>query len=224
VFALVPLHVEQASTVPLTWTSWLTTWAWEPLPLAGILLVATLYLAGVSRLRRRGDRWPPGRTVAFIAGGLGTIVFATQSFLAFYDSTLLSVHMAQHMLLSMVAPILLGLGAPITLVLRTTGPGVRRVLMAVLHSRWMRIVGHPVVAGALFIVNPWVLYFSPLYELTLRNELVHNLNHLHFLALGCLWFWSLVGIDPMPRADHLMRVLAVFVSLPFHAFLGVVLM
>jgi cytochrome c oxidase assembly factor CtaG len=86
------------------------------------------------------------------------------------------------------------------------------------------VVGHPVVAGGLFVINPWVLYFTPLYELTLRNPLLHDLNHLHFLALGCLWFWSLVGVDPMPRASHPMRLVAVFLTLPFHAFLGVLLM
>jgi cytochrome c oxidase assembly factor CtaG len=202
----------------------MTTWAWEPLPAVGVALVAMLYLVGVRQLRRRGDSWPVGRTVAFIIGGLGTILVATQSFLAYYDTILLSTHMVQHMLLSMVAPILLGLGAPITLMLRTAPGALRRMTLVVLHSRWLRVVGHPVVAGGLFVVNPWVLYFTPLYELTLRNPWLHDLNHVHFLALGCLWFWSLVGADPMPRSSHPMRLVAVFLSLPFHAFLGVLLM
>lgn len=221
---LVPQHGDPGAVPPLTWTSWATTWSFEPVPAVGIALAAAWYLLSVRRLRARGDRWSRGRTVAFLGGGLGTVALASQSFLSAYDTTLLTVHMAQHMLLTMVAPVLLGLGAPLTLALRTSVPRLRSGLLAVLHSRWLRIVGHPAVAGTLFVVTPWVLYFTPLYELTLRNGLVHDLNHAHFLAVGCLWFWSLVGVDPMPRASHVMRLLAVFVTLPFHAFLGLALM
>jgi cytochrome c oxidase assembly factor CtaG len=221
---LAPSHAQDTGLTPLTWDSWFRTWAWEPVPALGVVLVAVLYLIGVGRLRARGDAWPVGRTLAFVVGGLGTIAVATQSFLAYYDTVLLSSHMVQHMLLSMVAPILLGLGAPITLLLRTAPAAVRRLVLSVLHSRWLRVVGHPVVAGSLFVINPWILYFTPLYELTLRHSWLHDLNHLHFLALGCLWFWSLVGVDPMPRASHPMRLVAVFLTLPFHAFLGVLMM
>ena len=219
-----PLHGEVGTLPALTGQSWLTTWGFEPIPAAVTALVAVLYLAGVRRLRRRGDPWAPGRTVAFLGGGLGTIVIATQTFLAVYDTTLLWTHMVQHMLLSMVAPIFMALGAPITLALRTVGPRLRGFILAVLHSRYARVIGHPLMAGTLFVVNPWILYFTPLYEWTLRYPVLHDLNHAHFLMLGCLWFWSLVGIDPMPRAAHAMRLLAVFLSLPFHAFLGITLM
>jgi cytochrome c oxidase assembly factor CtaG len=220
----VPLHSWDLGTDPLTWGSWFQSWTFEPVPAIGALLVAAAYLFGVRRLRSRGDAWPIGRTLAFTVGGLGSIVLATQSFLAVYDTVLLSAHMAQHMILSMVAPIMLGLGAPLTLALRTLPKSPRSLLLSILHSRWLRVVGHPVVAGALFVINPWILYFTGLYEATLRNPFLHDLNHLHFLALGCLWFWSLIGIDPMPRASHPMRLIAVFLSLPFHAFLGVVVM
>lgn len=221
---LLPLHAQDQGLPALTANNWFSVWGFEPIPALAIVLTGALYVTGVTRLRRRGDTWSSARTAAFLLGGLGSIGLATQSFLAVYDTTLLSTHMAQHMLLNMISPIFLGLGAPITLALRTLPAGPRKILLAVLHSRWLKVVGHPVVAGALFIANPWILYFSGLYELTLRNPLLHDLNHLHFVALGCLWFWSLIGVDPMPRAGFPMRLIAVFVSLPFHAFLGVTLM
>ena len=100
-----------------------------------LLVAAALYLYGVLRLRQRGDRWPVGRTVAFLLGGLGSIAAVTVSGMEAYDTTLISVHMVQHMVLSMIAPIFLALGAPVTLALRTLPARPRAVLLAVLHSR-----------------------------------------------------------------------------------------
>ncbi len=223
--ALVPAHSDHPGELgPITVHSALTTWALEPVPAAIVLVVGALYVTGVVRLRRRGDRWSPGRTLSFLVG-LATIVVATQSFLAVYDLELLSVHMVQHMVLSMVSPVFLALGAPITLALRTLPKGGRALLMRVVHSRFVTVLTFPLVAMALFVVNPWVLYFTPFYEATLRNPLLHDLNHLHLLLVGCLWFWVLLGIDPLPnRPLYPMRVVAVLLTLPFHAFLGVTIM
>ena len=223
--ALVPAHSDHPGELgPITVHSALTTWALEPVPAAIVLVVGALYVTGVVRLRRRGDRWSPGRTLSFLVG-LATIVVATQSFLAVYDLELLSVHMVQHMVLSMVSPVFLALGAPITLALRTLPKGGRALLMRVVHSRFVTVLTFPLVAMALFVVNPWVLYFTPFYEATLRNPLLHDLNHLHLLLVGCLWFWALLGIDPLPnRPLYPMRVVAVLLTLPFHAFLGVTIM
>src|SRR3954451_5570166 len=117
----------------------------DPLPTALVVLAGLLYLYGVRRLHRRGDAWPVGRTIAFVGLGLGTIAIATLSGLATYDDTVFSVHMVQHMLLTMVAPVFLALGAPITLALRTVGPRSRRTLLTVLHSRAARVVTFPLV-------------------------------------------------------------------------------
>ena len=86
-------------------------------------------------LHERGDRWPLGRTLSFVVAGMGALFFATSSGLGAYDTTLLSVHMVQHMVLSMVVPLFLALGAPVTLMLRTLPPRPRRWLLALLHSR-----------------------------------------------------------------------------------------
>lgn len=202
-----------------------TSWTHiEWISLVGVIAIASWYLLAVRSLRRRGDAWPVGRTLAYVGGGLGTLVVATQGPLAEYDTTLLSVHMVQHMLISMVAPIFLALGAPITLALRTFMPALRKALLAVLHSGYAKVVTFPIVAGAIAIANPWTLYFTPLYELTLRNPWLHNLNHMHFLVVGCVWTFALIGIDPMPRVGYPLRMLAVFLTMPFHAFLGITIM
>ena len=216
---------DPGSLPPLTWSALFSSWTFDPLPAALIAATTLAYLAGVRSLRRRGDSWHWGRVVAFVGGGMGTLLIATQSALATYDLTLLSAHMVQHMLLAMIAPIFMALGAPITLALRTLPPAGRRGLLAVLNSRVARVLTFPVVAGLLFVLNPFVLYFTPLYEATLNNPLLHQWNHLHFIVLGCLWFWIIIGVDPMPhRLSYPMRMLAVFATMPFHAFLGITIM
>jgi putative copper resistance protein D len=190
-----------------------------------LVLAAGLYLHGVHRLRARGDRWPVGRTVFFLGAGLGSVAAVTVSGLHAYDTTLFSVHMAQHMVLSMIAPIFLALGAPVTLALRTLGGTPRRWLLAMLHSRVARVLANPLYAFAVFVANPFVLYFTGLYRLTLENALVHELVHAHFILTGCLFFWPLVGHDPLPgRWPYPARALLMVLSVPFHTVLGLTVM
>ena len=191
---------------------------WLAVPL---LIGAGLYLWGVWRLRQRGDDWPPGRTVAFLAGGIGVIGFAGLSGLGAYDTTMFSLHMIQHMLLAMVAPIFLALGAPVTLALRTAPRRVRSALLAVLHSRLVRLLTFPLLGWAIYVASPFALYFTGWYPATLDNQVLHELLHLHFLLVGSLFFWPVVGIDPIPgRQSHPFRFLILVSTLPFHAILG----
>lgn len=214
-----------AAVAPLTFERLLSAWTFAPAPFAVVLLLAAVYCLGMWRLRRRGDSWSWWRAVSFLAGGLGSVLVATCSSLATYDDVLLSMHMVQHMMLSMVAPVFLALGAPVTLALRTLPQPPRRVLLAVLHSRIARILTLPPVTLALFIVSPWVIYFSGVYEATLRSAPLHELLHAHFLLIGCLFFWPLLGVDPVPgRVAYPFRVITVFATLPFHAFLGITIM
>ncbi len=221
-----PAHDGGSGVLPeLTWHQALTAWSFAWIPAVFVVIAGTLYVAGTLQLRNRGDHWSPWRTFAFVGAGLGTVVIATQSGLATYDTTLLWVHMLQHMLLAMFAPVFLALGAPITLALRTLPSRPRRGLLAVIHSWPAKVLTFPVVAGLLFIATPFALYFTGLYELTLRNNLIHELNHMHFLLVGCLWYWPLLGLDPMPnRLSYGFRMLASFMVLPFHAWLGISIM
>jgi cytochrome c oxidase assembly factor CtaG len=196
----------------------------EALPAAAVLALGGLYLYGVLRLRGRGDGWAAGRSAAF-AAGLLVLAVALLSGLAAYDTTLFGAHMVQHMLLSMVAPVFLALGAPVTLALRTLPAGPRRALLALLHSRVARVVTFPLVPWLLFVASPFALYFTGWYDATLDSGYLHEVLHLHFLAVGALFFWPLLGVDPVPgRVGHPMRMLLLAATLPFHAFLGVAVM
>lgn len=196
-----------------------------------VALLAGLYLAGVVRLARRGDSWPHGRTAAWFTGVL-ILLLATQSGVARYAKVLFSVHMAEHMTLSMLVPIFLVLGAPVTLALRALKPAVRRGdrgprewLTTILHSRFVRFVGHPAIATAIFVVSTYALYFTPLFGAAMEEHLGHIAMTVHFLLSGTLFFWVIVGVDPAPhKVPHVARLIILFVTMPFHAFFGIALM
>ena len=203
----------------------LSEWSLAPFPFVLTVWAVGLYLYGVTVLRRRGDRWPLGRTLAFVLAGMGTFWFATSSGLAAYDTTLLSVHMVQHMLLSMVVPLSLALGAPVTLALRTLPARQRGWLLAVLHSRVAKVLSFAPLAFLLYVISPWALYFTDWYEASLQSAYVHEMMHVHLVLVGTLFFWPLMGVDPVPgRVGYPFRVLLVVLTLPFHAFLGVTIM
>ncbi len=223
---LLPLHADPGNQPPpLTPERLLTAWTFEPWVVAALVLMVGLYLWGVRRLAVRGDHWPLGRTLAWCVGGAGTMTIALLSALGTYDTVLFSVHMVQHILLSMVAPVLLAVGAPITLLLRNLGALGRRRVVAVLHSWPAKVLTWPPLATALMIANPYLLYMTGLYPLTLSNDWLHAWIHVHFVITGCLYFWPLLGLDPMPtKLPHYLRMLLIFITLPFHAFLGVIIM
>lgn len=216
---------EGAGPPPFTVSALFTQTRLDSWLAVGLVLAAGLYLYGVHRLRLRGDHWPVSRTVLFIGPGLGSIAAVTVSGLNAYDTTLLSVHMVQHMVLGMIAPIFLALGAPITLALRTLTGAPRRRLLAMVHSRVARVLAFPLFAFGLFVVNPFVLYFTGLYQVTLENAFAHELIHAHFILTGCLFFWPLVGLDPLPgRWPYPARALLMLLSVPFHTVLGLTVM
>ena len=223
---LVPLHATPTNQPPpLTPTRLLTEWTWQWSMAIGIAIAGALYFAGLVVLHRRGDRWPVRRSFSFLLGGLGSIALATMSALGTYDTVLFSVHVVQHMTLMMVAPMFLALGAPVTLALRTLSNRPRGMLLAVLHSRFARVLTFAPLTLALFIATPFALYYSPFYEISLRSGFWHAFLHLHFLIIGCLLMWPLVGIDPVPgRISYPLRLLVLFLMLPFHAFLGISIM
>ena len=195
------------------------------MPLVVTVWAVGLYLLGVRSLHRRGDAWPVGRTVMFVGVGMGAFYVATSSGLAAYDTTLLSVHMVQHMVLAMVVPLALALGAPVTLALRTLPRQPRRWLLVLLHSRVAKVLSFPPLTLALYVVSPWALYFSSWYDATLSHVWLHELMHVHLVVVGTLFFWPIVGIDPLPgRVGYPFRMLLVVLTLPFHAFLGVTIM
>ena len=198
---------------------------WSPDPAAVVLvgLAGALYAAGARRLAARGRPWPTGRAVAYFCG-LATVLVATSSGLARYDVVLFSAHGAQHVLLGMVAPVLLALGAPVTLALQASSRPTQTALLRLVRSGPLALLTSPVVAWVLFGATLFGLYFTPLFELSLRNGLVHAAVHAHFLVAGCLFCWAAVGVDPVAhRLPHGARLLFVLVAVPFHAVLGLAL-
>jgi putative copper resistance protein D len=216
---------------PLTPARVLFDWRFDLIYGTAAIVIALLYLAGMRRLRRRGDAWPAGRTLAWLCG-CAALLFTTSSGLGKYMPAMFSMHMVAHMLLSMLVPILLVLGAPVTLALRalpTAGrdaaPGPREWLLAALHSPVSRLLTHPIVATVLFVAGFYGLYFGGIFDAAVSNHAAHVLMNLHFLLSGYLFYWVVIGVDPTPRPiPQLGKVATVFASLPLHAFFGVVLM
>jgi putative copper resistance protein D len=195
------------------------------------IVMGIVYLRGVYRLRKRGDAWPIGRTIAWMLG-CAAFLFATSSGLGKYAPALFSVHMVAHMMLSMLVPVLLVLGGPVTLALRairpagrTAPPGPREWILALLHSPFSRFLTHPLVASVLFVGSYYVLYLGGLFEKLAEYHAAHVAMNLHFLVSGYLFYWVVIGIDPSPRRlSPVAKLAMVFGSLPFHAFFGVALM
>ncbi|MFE9551918.1 cytochrome c oxidase assembly protein [Streptomyces sp. NPDC006692] len=205
-------------------------WSADPFFLIGCLLGLALYAWGVVRLRRRGDSWPVSRMVLWTVGVL-TIALVMCTKLNDYGMVMFSAHMVQHMVISMLSPILLLLGAPVTLALRalpvaTRGrKGPRELLLMLLHSRYMKIVTHPAFTIPLFIASLYGLYFTPVFDFLMESKTGHIAMMVHFLAVGLVFFWPIMGVDPGPhRPGYVMRMLELFAGMPFHAFFGIALM
>lgn len=210
----------------LTATTWLTQYGLDLLWLLVAAFGILFYLAGVRRLRRRGDRWPWHRTVLWIAGLL-LLLWVTNGPINVYERYLFSVHMLGHMLLGMAIPVLLVLGAPITLALRTVrkrddgSRGVREWLLLVIHSRVAGVLTNPLVAAGLFALSLWVFYYSPLFRWATEDHVGHTWMVIHFLVTGFLFAQVLVGIDPIPkRPPYPLRLLLLLATMAMHAFFG----
>src|SRR5271165_827891 len=216
---------------PPTLARVLFDWRFDLIFGTAAIVMALLYLAGVRRLRRRGDAWPIGRTVAWLCG-CALLLFVTSSGVGRYMPAMFSMHMAAHMGLSMLVPILLVLGAPVSLALRALPaarrndpPGMREWLLAALHSRYARFVTNPVVATVLFVAGFYGLYLSNLFGTAVGSHAGHVAMNMHFLLSGYVFYWIVIGVDPTPRPiPHVAKVGMVFASLPLHAFFGVVMM
>jgi len=192
----------------------------EPVPL-GVATAALGYLIADGRVRRAHGRVPrPRARLAFFAG-LGVVVAALTGPIDAAVTTSFSIHMFQHLLLTMVAPPLLLLGAPITLALQAWPGTPRRWLLATLRSAPARLIGNPLVAWALFFVVLWGIHFTWIYEAALHNNGLHALEHIVLLVTALLFWMPIVRADPAPSGlSYPARILYLFVAMPAMAFLG----
>jgi putative copper resistance protein D len=201
----------------------LTVWSLDPLPWTAALVAAGGYLIAARQVNRAHPRTPipPWRVAAWLTGVVAILV-ALVSAVDVYAADLLTVHMVQHLLLAMVAPPLLLLGAPVTLVLRIASPWARhRLILPVLHSRFVRLVASPLVAWPVFAVAMWFTHFSPLYDAALEDPTLHDAEHLVYLASGLLFWWPVVAADPSPRRlGYGARLAYVGLQMPVNAAVG----
>jgi len=196
-----------------------------------LILAVALYIKGVIVLTRRGDKWPVGRTIAF-ALGISAIDFATSGGLGVYSRFAFSNHMLAHMVLGMIAPIGIVLGAPITLALRTLPVGrnkdergIRGSFISLLHSKLGKFYANPIVALAIFDGSLFLLYFTPLFSNLMVGHSGHFFMNIHFILAGFLFFQSIIGIDPVPiRILYIVKIVILFAAMSIHAFFSIALM
>jgi putative membrane protein len=167
--------------------------------LTGAVGVAYLLAAEIGRRRdRRSRRWPAGRTASFLAG-LAVLLFAIDSGVGAEADSHLSAHMVEHMLIWLAAAPLLVAGAPLRLAFFALASPGRRRLAGLLRSRPVEALTGPVCSTALFSAVILVTHLPVVYDLTLRNDLVHVCEHAVYLMSACLVWAPLIGADPLPH-------------------------
>ncbi|TCK39812.1 putative copper resistance protein D [Leucobacter luti] len=214
----------------LTPSSYLTIWKFDLAWALVCVFALGLYLAAVIRLARRGDRWPIGRTISW-ALGIAFLFYTTNGALNAYEQYMFSVHMLAHMMLTMLIPLMLVLGAPVTLALRATEKrtdgswGGREWIMWAVQTPYSKFITHPAVAAIVFAGSLWVFYFTPIARWAASEHLGHQWMIIHFLIAGYLFSLSMIGIDPVPyRFPYPLRLVTLFATMASHAFFGVTIM
>jgi putative copper resistance protein D len=219
-------HGEDVPGEP-TLASFVLGWSFDPLVWIPIATASMIWLVAVRRVDRAHPRSvvPARRTVCFLAA-MATLLIALASGIERYDTTLFSVHMVQHILITLVAAPLIVLAGPITLLLRVARPDVRRgVILPILHSRLVRVLTHPIVAWLIFAAVMWASHFSPLFDAALEDEWLHRLEHVIYLSAALLFWWPAIGVDPVPgRMRHPARALYVGLQMPQNTFLALALL
>lgn len=231
-FEKTPAQTLTGSVLPPEFTldRWFTTWNIDLLWLVAAGFGLFFYLAGVRRLRVRGDRWPIHRSIFWVLGML-LLAWVTCGPINLYQEYLFSVHMLGHMMLTMAIPVLLVSGAPITLALRAIRKrddgtrGGREWIMWAVHSPFARIITQPFVAAAIFIGSLWAFYFTDLFRWSMYEHLGHEWMVIHFLVSGYVFTMSLIGDDPVPyRLPHPGRLITLIAVMAMHAFFGIAMM
>ncbi|MGG5175670.1 cytochrome c oxidase assembly protein [Pseudarthrobacter sp. J1763] len=213
-----------------TMERWVSEWRMDWLWITVVLALAVAYILGIRKLRARGDSWPVFRTVAWFIGLLA-LTYITSGPPAVYGRVLFSAHMVDHMALTMVAPLFLVVGSPVTLALRSLTPrgdgsrGLREWLLLFVHSKFSQLITHPLFAAANFAGSIVLFYFSDAFGFAMKDHVGHELMNFHFLMTGYIFVQTMIGSDPLPRrAAYPLRLLLLLATMAFHAFFGVSIM
>ncbi len=210
---------------PVSGLEIVTQWQFAPVVTVLVVVAAGLYLWGVLRVRRRHPArpWPLWRTALFL-GGLAVVVIATQSGIGSYDDILFWDHMVQHLLLLMVAPPLLVVGQPVTLLLHASRNPLHTWTKRLLRSHVVTWITWPPLGVALYVGVIVGTHLTSFMNLVLANEGVHNGEHVLYLLAGYLYFLPLVGREPIRwKISYPSRIFLLFIAMPVDAFTGLVL-
>jgi cytochrome c oxidase assembly factor CtaG len=200
-----------AAQPPLSWDRLLTAWTPNPGALVMVVALALAYGLGVRRLHRAGLAWPVARWWWFLSG-LASILLVTVSVVGVYSRTLFWDRAVQNIVLLMITPLLLALGAPLTLLREVLPARATRRASRILHSAAARALTFPLVMTAALIVPLFVLYLTPLYEASLRSAVLSAGVGTGLVASGFLYFWTRFRIDPTPRTDPYLLSVAISVA------------
>lgn len=207
-----------------------TEWAIDPLWIAIAGVTSIAYIVAFVDLRRRGDKWPVLRLISWLVG-MVFLVYVTSAGPRVYGEVQFSSHMIEHMLLVMVVPLPMVLGAPITMLMRATkarrdgSAGVREWVLWLVHTPYLRFFAHPIVASVNFAGSLIVFYYSGIMYYALDTHIGHELMIAHFLGAGYLFAQALIGIDPgVKRPAYPLRLVMLLVTMAFHAFFGISIM
>jgi len=202
----------------------------DPLFFTASVIAAALYVVGYARVRNAGIQWPVMRLVSWL-GGIGVIIWTTNSGIALYSQVSVGLHMTQHMIMTMLGPILLVMGAPATLALRALKPargnerGPREWLVWLLHSPINRVLTNPFYVFVVYVIGLYGLYMTPLFGWLMGSHVGHVVMQTHFIVSGYLFYWVLIGIDPRPRPlPYWGRLLLLLLALAVHGFFAVAMM
>ncbi|HTS97495.1 MAG TPA: cytochrome c oxidase assembly protein [Streptosporangiaceae bacterium] len=176
-----------------------TEWTADPWAIAFVLLLGGLYLAGLRRVRRSGQPWAAGRTVAFCGLGLGFAVIATMSWVGVYQPVLFYVRAVQTVLLLLLIPMFFALGRPVSLAVAAL-PRLGPKIEAAIGSRAARVVTFPAITTLVLVITPFLVYFTSWYAAGFHSVAVRELTHLALMAPGFVFFWTLLRVDPVPKA------------------------
>ncbi|WP_231864010.1 cytochrome c oxidase assembly protein [Brevibacterium ravenspurgense] len=212
------------------WYNYFLQWRFDPLWVVIGVGASVLYIMGYRELKKRGGQWPLWRTISWV-GGMAMLIYVTCGGPMVYGRVLFSGHMIQHMLIVMLVPIPMVVGAPITLLMRAIHPrqdgsrGVREWILILVHSKYMRFWAHPIVASINFSGSLIVFYYSGIMWYALKYHLGHELMIIHFLAAGYMFAQAMIGVDPgVKRFPHAVRFVVLLVTMTFHAFFGISIM
>jgi putative membrane protein len=199
---------------------WFLAWRFSPLTIAALLAAGSFYALGVVHVRRGGGAVSTSR-IAWWYAGIAAAALALISPIDAYADVSFADHMVQHLLLTLLVPPLLALGTPIALALRALAAPRARQLAAGLRTRTVHAFTNPFVGWVLLVAVSWTVHESALFDAALRNGAWHALEHAVWLGAALIYWWPIVGVDPMPHpVSHPVRLLSLLLLMPAMSFLA----